>query len=88
LGNVRTEQIKRTAKELVKRYPDKFSSDFENNKAAVKGLVQGGTPKVLNQIAGYITRSIAAEQRQLRQEAPEQAETEGTESAQEAAEGA
>jgi small subunit ribosomal protein S17e len=58
---VRTEQIKRTAKELVKRFPQKFTHDFENNKHMVKALVQGGTPKVRNQIAGYITRFLAAE---------------------------
>ena len=61
MGNVRTEQIKRTAKELIKRYHDKFSGDFENNKHLVNSLVQGGTPKVKNQIAGYITRSLASE---------------------------
>jgi len=61
LGSVRTEQIKRTAKELVKRFPQKFTHDFENNKHMVKALVQGGTPKVRNQIAGYITRFLAAE---------------------------
>jgi len=64
LGNVRTEQIKRTAKELIKRYHDKFSGDFENNKHLVNSLVQGGTPKVKNQIAGYITRSLASESKE------------------------
>jgi small subunit ribosomal protein S17e len=88
LGNVRTEQIKRTAKELIKRFPDKFSNDFENNKHLVKSLVQGGTPKVLNQIAGYITRFVAAEQRQLQEETSEGVEPEGTESTEEAPEGA
>jgi small subunit ribosomal protein S17e len=58
---VRTEQIKRTAKELVRRFPDKFTHDFENNKHMVKSLVIGGTPKVRNQIAGYITRFLATE---------------------------
>jgi len=61
---VRTEQIKRTAKELIKRYHEKFSGDFENNKHLVNSLVQGGTPKVKNQIAGYITRSLAAESKE------------------------
>lgn len=61
LGSVRTEQVKRTAKELVKRFPDKFTRDFENNKHMVNSLVTGGTPKVRNQIAGYITRFLAAE---------------------------
>jgi small subunit ribosomal protein S17e len=59
LGNVRTEQIKRTAVELLKRFPDKFSKDFEANKHTVAALVQGTTPKIRNQIAGYITRYCA-----------------------------
>ena len=88
MGNVRTEQIKRTAKELIKRFPDKFSNNFENNKHLVNSLVQGGTPKVLNQIAGYITRFVAAEQRQLQEETSEGVEPEGAESAEEAPEGA
>jgi len=86
LGNVRTEQIKRTAKELIKRFPDKFSNNFENNKHLVNSLVQGGTPKVLNQIAGYITRFVAAEQRQL--QTSEEAELEEAESPEGAPEGA
>jgi len=85
---VRTEQIKRTAKELIKRFPDKFSNNFENNKHLVNSLVQGGTPKVLNQIAGYITRFVAAEQRQLQEETSEGMEPEGAESTGEAPEGA
>ena len=88
MGNVRTEQIKRTAKELIKRFPDKFSNDFENNKHLVNSLVQGGTPKVLNQIAGYITRFVATEQRQLQEETSEGIEPEGAESTEEAPEGA
>ena len=88
MGNVRTEQIKRTAKELIKRFPDKFSNDFEKNKHLVNSLVQGGTPKVLNQIAGYITRFVAAEQKQLQEETSEESELEGAESAEGAPDGA
>jgi len=88
LGNVRTEQIKRTAKELIKRFPDKFSNDFEKNKHLVNSLVQGGTPKVLNQIAGYITRFVAAEQKQLQEETSEESELEGAESTEGAPDGA
>jgi small subunit ribosomal protein S17e len=60
LGNVRTDQVKRTAKELVRRFPDKFSDKFENNKRLVNLLLQGTTMKVRNQIAGYITHSLIA----------------------------
>jgi len=74
LGNVRTEQIKRTAKELIRRFPDKFSADFENNKHAVNSLVTGGTPKVRNQIAGYITRFYAVEAKELPEETLEEEE--------------
>jgi small subunit ribosomal protein S17e len=56
---VRTEQIKRIAKELVRRFPDKFSTNFENNKHVVNTLVQGTTTKVRNQIAGYVTHAFA-----------------------------
>ena len=74
MGNVRTEQIKRTAKELIRRYHDKFSNNFENNKHAVNSLVTGGTPKVRNQIAGYITRFFAAEEAAFPEEALEETE--------------
>jgi small subunit ribosomal protein S17e len=62
LGNVRTEQIKRIAKELVRRFPDKFSNNFENNKRVVDMLTRGTTTKVRNQIAGYVTHAFAGTQ--------------------------
>jgi len=62
LGNVRTEQIKRIAKELIRRFPNKFSNDFETNKHAVDVLIQGATRKVRNQIAGYITHAFGGVQ--------------------------
>lgn len=40
----------------------------------VATLVQGGTPKVRNQIAGYITRYFAAEETELPSEVVEEAE--------------
>ncbi len=61
MGNVRTDQVKRTAKELVRRFPDKFGANFEENKLLVSQLLQGATTKIRNQIAGYITRGLAAE---------------------------
>lgn len=55
MGKVRTEQIKRIARELIRRFPNRFSRDFEENKRAVDMLVPGATTRVRNQIAGYIT---------------------------------
>jgi small subunit ribosomal protein S17e len=59
---VRTEQIKRVAKELMERFPDKFSNSFEDNKRMVSNLVKGTTTTVRNQIAGYITHALAGTQ--------------------------
>jgi small subunit ribosomal protein S17e len=61
LGKVKTEQIKRVANELITRFPEKFSHNFEENKHAVDALTKGTTTKVRNQIAGYITSSCAPE---------------------------
>ncbi len=61
MGNVRTDLIKRTARELVKRFPGKFSTNFDENKLLVGKLVQGTTPRVRNQIAGYITHYNSGE---------------------------
>jgi small subunit ribosomal protein S17e len=61
LGKVKTEQIKRVANELITRFPEKFSHNFEENKHAVDALTKGTTTKVRNQIAGYITSACAPE---------------------------
>lgn len=62
MGRVKTEQTKRIAKELIARFPDKFSSNFEDNKREVDALTQGATTKVRNQIAGYITHALSPSQ--------------------------
>jgi small subunit ribosomal protein S17e len=68
LGNVRTDQVKRTARELVRRFPDKFSNNFEENKLLVGKLVQGPSRKVRNQIAGYIARYLAGQEEEVSEE--------------------
>jgi small subunit ribosomal protein S17e len=59
LGKVKTEYIKRLGKELMERFPDKFSNDFNANKHTVDALTEGTTTKVRNQVAGYITHTIS-----------------------------
>ena len=60
MGKVKTEQVKRVGRELMERYPDKFSSSFEENKRKVEALTQGTTSRIRNQIAGYITHTLAS----------------------------
>jgi len=46
----------------VQRFPDKFTTDFENNKKNVDTLVSLSSTKMRNRIAGYTTRLIAITQ--------------------------
>jgi small subunit ribosomal protein S17e len=62
LGKVKTEMIKRLAKELITRFPDKFNTNFDDNKQMVRELTQGTTTRVRNQTAGYITRTCKLNQ--------------------------
>lgn len=61
---MRTEHIKRLAEELMDRFPNKFSNEFENNKRLVDNLTRGATSKIRNRVAGYITHVIAGAQAQ------------------------
>ncbi|HZX12296.1 MAG TPA: 30S ribosomal protein S17e [Candidatus Nanoarchaeia archaeon] len=56
MGRIRTTLIKRTAEKLIKRHPDKFSTDFSLNKPAVTEAADVPTKKLRNLIAGYITK--------------------------------
>lgn len=78
MGNVRTDQIKRTARELIRRFPDKFSNNFEENKHLVGLLTQGTTIKIRNQIAGYITHSLVGEEEEIPSEALPQEQQEAS----------
>ena len=62
MGKVKTEHIKRLGQELMERFPDKFSSNFDDNKHTVDALTEGATTKVRNQVAGYITHTISLTQ--------------------------
>ncbi len=80
IGNVRTDQIKRTAKELIRLHPDKFTTNFEENKKTVSLIMTGLSSKIRNQIAGYVTRllrlSTEEEQTETEEEPSEEGETE------------
>jgi small subunit ribosomal protein S17e len=62
--------VQRIARELMQRYPDKFTTDFENNKKAVQLLTTVSSIKVRNRIAGYVTR-LSSTQVAEASEAPE-----------------
>ena len=55
-GKVRTELEKKIARELVERFPDKFTTDFETNKKLVDTFTNISSKKLRNRVAGYITQ--------------------------------
>ncbi|MDO9537384.1 MAG: 30S ribosomal protein S17e [Thermoplasmata archaeon] len=56
MGNIRPTYIKRVAIDLVKKYPDRFTDDFQHNKAAVALCTDIVNIKMRNRVAGYVTR--------------------------------
>ena len=58
MGNVKPAYIKRLALELLEKFPDEFSKDFEKNKVLVTKLSTINTKNIRNRVAGYITRIV------------------------------
>ncbi len=56
MGKIRPTYIKRVAIDLVKRFNEKFTEDFQHNKMMVAELTDVGSITMRNRIAGYITR--------------------------------
>ena len=59
MGTIRPTYIKRVSIELVNKYPEQFSTDFEANKEMVNKLTDVQSVTMRNRIAGYITRYLA-----------------------------
>ena len=81
MGKVRTDTVKRTSREVLRRFPERFSGDWESDKQAVNDLVSTQSKRLRNRIAGYVTRlkvveaeRAAATEVDVAAEAPEEAE--------------
>jgi small subunit ribosomal protein S17e len=55
MGKVRTESIKRVARNLHSRFPNYFSTGFPENKEKLKGILPNSSKGVRNRVAGYVT---------------------------------
>jgi len=60
MGKVRPKQVKRIAYELLRRFPDRFSSDFEANKRVLEEIAIISSQKLRNRVAGYITSILSS----------------------------
>lgn len=64
MGRIRIKLVKRTGENLLKKNPDKFTSNFEANKKSLVEIADIPSKKLRNVIAGYITKLIRKEQKQ------------------------
>ena len=54
MGKSRRVKTKRLAEEILKKYPKRFTTDFQENKKLVEEVVIS-TKTLRNKLAGYIT---------------------------------
>ncbi len=58
MGRVRTVYIKRTAKELIEKYSNMFTDDFNKNKEVLNKIANFESKMIRNKIAGAITHMV------------------------------
>ncbi len=58
MGKSRALKTKRIVKLLLDKHPDRFSSDFEENKKAIEEVTTIASKPLRNRIAGHITKLL------------------------------
>jgi len=56
MGRIKLQLIKRTTRNLMKKYKEDFKENFEENKKLVEKFTNISNNKLRNRIAGYITK--------------------------------
>ena len=56
MGRIKTQMIKRTTQEIIKKHPESIKDNFEENKKVVEEVSDVSSKKLRNIIAGYMTR--------------------------------
>jgi len=65
VGKVRPDIIKRTCRELIHRFPEVFTTDFETNKKLLPKYTSILSKKVRNRIAGYIVSLLNLKNKEI-----------------------
>lgn len=73
------DRVKRLSIELLENYPDRFSTNFEENKKTILSLAIIRSKILRNKMAGYITSKLRREADLARNETSSQIEEEGEE---------
>lgn len=55
MGKIRSNFIKRTAREAVKKYRDQLGTDFYENREFLETVIKFSNDKLKNRVTGYVT---------------------------------
>lgn len=55
MGRIKTSFVKHVAKDLVERYPEKFSTDYDQNKKVLSEVMIFESKRMRNIVAGYLS---------------------------------
>ena len=64
MGKVRTILIKNVSKELMSKYPDVFTTDFEENKKLLDKYLEIDSKHLRNRISGYLVNILKIRNRE------------------------
>jgi small subunit ribosomal protein S17e len=64
MGKVRTLLIKNVSKELINKYPDVFTTNFETNKRLLDQYLEIDSKHLRNRISGYIVNLLKIRNRE------------------------
>ena len=64
MGKVRTILIKNISKDLIIKYPDVFTIDFETNKKLLDKYLEIESKHLRNRISGYIVKLLKIRDRE------------------------
>ncbi|KON29625.1 30S ribosomal protein S17e [miscellaneous Crenarchaeota group archaeon SMTZ1-55] len=65
MGKSRRIKTKRLAHEVLEKHPDRFTTDFEENKTLLEEILLNSTKRLRNKIAGYITSFMNTRERRI-----------------------
>jgi len=63
MGRICPNYVKRAARQLLERYPDRFSSDYKQNNKVLGEVADIGSHSMRNKIAGYIATLMKQRQK-------------------------
>ncbi|MFW9972119.1 MAG: 30S ribosomal protein S17e [Candidatus Odinarchaeota archaeon] len=64
MGKVRTILIKNVSKELITKYPNVFTTDFEINKRLLDKYLEVDSKHLRNRISGYIVNLLKIQEKE------------------------